>query len=64
MKKKQKKIPLLKKGKHKKHDKLVNDYDNQKQRHLEKLATKILENEEKFRTLKEKKIKGNFLNLF
>jgi hypothetical protein len=64
MKKKQKKIPLLKKGKHKKHDKLVNDYDNQKQRHLEKLATKMLENEEKFRTLKEKKIKGNFLNLF
>ena len=64
MKKKQKKIPLLKKGKHKKHDKLVNDYDNQKQRHLEKLATKMLENEEKFRTLKEKKISGNFLNLF
>jgi hypothetical protein len=61
---KQKKIPLLKKGKHKKHDKIVNDYDNQKQKHLEKLASKMLENEEKFRILKDKKIKGNFLDLF
>jgi|TARA_R110000796_G_scaffold7329_1_gene25141 hypothetical protein len=64
MKKKQKKIPLLKKGKNKKHDKIVNDYDKQKEKHLERLATKMLENEEKFRILKEKKISGNFLNLF
>jgi hypothetical protein len=64
MKKKQKKVPLLKKEKHPNHDKLVNDYDNQKSKHLEKLATKMLGNEEKSRALKEKKIKGNFLNLF
>jgi hypothetical protein len=64
MKKKGKKVPLLKKDKHKKHDKIVNDYDNQKQKHLERLATKMLENEEKFRILKEKKINNKFLDLF
>ena len=32
---KPKRIPLLKKGKNKKHDKLVNDYDAQKSKHLD-----------------------------
>tara|TARA_Y100000385_G_scaffold281523_1_gene334470 strand:+ start:460 stop:633 length:174 start_codon:yes stop_codon:yes gene_type:complete len=47
-----------------KHSKLVNDYDKQKEKHLEKLATKMLENEEKANKLKDKKIKGNFLDKF
>ena len=50
--------------KHKKHNKLVRDYNKQKERHLEKLGTKSLDNEEKFRILKEKKIKGDFLKNF
>jgi hypothetical protein len=59
-----KKIPLLKKGKHKKHDSLVNDFYAQKNKHLEKLATKSLEEQEKFSKLKEKNIKTDFFNLF
>lgn len=59
-----KKIPLLKKGKHKKHDAIVNDFDIQKQKHLEKLATKTLENQDKFSKLKEKTIDTDFLKLF
>jgi hypothetical protein len=49
---------------HKKHDKIVNDYQKTKSRHLDKLATKMLEDEEKFRKLGEKKSKGKFLDLF
>lgn len=49
---------------HKKHDKIVNDYQKTKSRHLDKLATKLLEDEEKFRKLGEKKSKGKFLDLF
>ena len=58
------KIPLLKKGKHKKHDAIVNDFDTQKQKHLEKLSTQMLDNQEKFSKLKEKQINTDFLNLF
>lgn len=47
-----------------KHQKLVDDYDAQKRKHLEKLATKSLENDEKMRKFKSKEIKGNFLDLF
>jgi hypothetical protein len=50
--------------KHKKHDKVVNDYQKTKSKHLDKLATKMLEDEEKFRKLGEKKSKGKFLDLF
>ena len=39
-------------------------YDKQKEKHLEKLATKILKNDEKAEKLKSKHIKGNFLNNF
>jgi hypothetical protein len=39
---KPKRVPLLKKKKKSKHDKLINDYDTQKNKHLEKLATKTL----------------------
>jgi hypothetical protein len=50
--------------KHKKHDKLVKDYDKQKSEHLEKLATKMLKNDEQNQKLKEKNINTNFLKLF
>jgi|TARA_Y100001972_G_C7607505_1_gene304479 hypothetical protein len=50
--------------KNKKHNKIVNDYDKQKEKHLEKLATKILKNDEKSEKLKSKQIKGNFLKNF
>lgn len=59
---KKRKDPLDQKKR--KHDKLVNDYANQKNKHLEKMADKMLENDEKFRKLGEKKSKGNFLDLF
>ena len=50
--------------KKRKHDKLVNDYNNQKSKHLEKLADKMLEDQEKFDKLREKKINDKFLDLF
>tara|TARA_R110000796_G_scaffold83242_1_gene182270 strand:+ start:107 stop:283 length:177 start_codon:yes stop_codon:yes gene_type:complete len=56
-----KRTPLLKK---KKHSKIVNDYDKQKARHLEKLADKMLEDQEKLRIFKDKKSDGKFLDLF
>jgi hypothetical protein len=53
--------PLLKK---KKHDKIVKDFDKQKSKHVEKLATQMLKKDEQFQKLKEKKIDTNFLKLF
>lgn len=50
--------------KKKKHDKIVKDYDKVKSKHLERLANKMLDNEEKFSKLKEKNIKGDFLDKF
>lgn len=50
--------------KKKKHDKLVKDYDKQKERHLEKLASKMLENDEKLIKLKGKNVNTDFLKLF
>lgn len=50
--------------KSKKHQKITQDYDKQKSRHLERLGDKILENDKKFRILKNKKIKGDFLKKF
>mgnify|MGYP003625461355 FL=1 len=48
----------------KKYHKITKDYDKQKERHLEKLATKSLATDEKFRRLKDKNIKGDFLKNF
>tara|TARA_R110002060_G_scaffold17240_1_gene23941 strand:+ start:370 stop:540 length:171 start_codon:yes stop_codon:yes gene_type:complete len=48
----------------KKYHKITKDYDKQKAKHLEKLATKTLANDEKFRKLHDKKIKGDFLKNF
>jgi hypothetical protein len=59
-----KKIPLLKKSKHKKHDAIVNDFESQKSKQLEKLATKSLAEQEKLSRLKEKNIKTDFFKLF
>ena len=53
--------PLLKK---KKHDKIIKDFDRQKSKHVEKLATQMLKKDEQFQKLKEKKIDTNFLKLF
>ena len=38
----------------KKHQKLVADYDTQKRKHLEKLTTKMIENDEKQLKIKSK----------
>ena len=59
---KQRKSKLARKKR--KHDKLVNDYDNQKSKHLEKLADRMLEDQEKLSKLREKKTDGKFLDLF
>jgi len=48
----------------KKHRKLVKDYDKQKRKHLDKLAKKILDNDEKSRILKGKVINKDILDLF
>ena len=48
----------------KKYHKITKDYDKQKAKHLEKLGTKSLAADEKFRKLKDKKVKGNFLKNF
>jgi hypothetical protein len=56
-----------KKGRPKKDERveeILNNYDEVKSRHLEKLATKMLERDEKFQKLKSKKSKGKFLDLF
>lgn len=50
--------------KHKKHENLVNDFEKQKQNHLEKLGTKLIKGQEKFSKLKEKDLKTDFLKLF
>ena len=50
--------------KRKKHDSIVNDYDKQKSKHLEKLAKKMLDNDEKFNKLRERRINDDFLDLF
>tara|TARA_B100000965_G_C19372384_1_gene660886 strand:+ start:481 stop:663 length:183 start_codon:yes stop_codon:yes gene_type:complete len=60
MRKKRKIQPLKKK----KHDKIVKDFKNAKQNHLEKLATKTLKKDEFFQKLKGKEINNKFLDLF
>jgi hypothetical protein len=50
--------------KHKNHDRIVNEFEQAKQKQLEKLATKLLKQDEKARKLKEKKIESGFFKLF
>ena len=51
----------IKNIKRKKHDQIVNDYDKIKSKHLDKLAKKMLDNDEKDQKLKKYKLKGDFL---
>lgn len=48
----------------KKHTKIVTDYDRIKSKHLDRLASKTLDNDEKLQKLKSKPVKGNFLKNF
>jgi len=50
--------------KSKKHNKIVKDFEKQKEKHLEHLATKMLKKDEKNSKLKGKNINIDFLNLF
>jgi hypothetical protein len=50
--------------KNKKHSKIIGDYDKQKSKHLENLATQILKADEKIQKLKEKSINPDILKLF
>ncbi len=50
--------------KSKKHRKIEKDFEKQKSLHLEKLANKMLETDEKFSKLKGKEINPGFLDLF
>lgn len=52
------------KSKHIKHHKIVKDYDRQKEKHLEKLATSLLASQEKNAKFKSKEIDPRFLDLF
>jgi|TARA_R110000824_G_scaffold113942_4_gene264062 hypothetical protein len=47
-----------------KHDKIVRDYDEVKSKHLEKLANRMLKDDEKNSMLRSKVIKGDFLDKF
>ena len=60
--KKARRAPLLKKKK--RHDAITKNYDKTKEKHLEKLATKMLEKQEKLDRLREKESNGDFLELF
>ena len=51
-------------AKHKKHDSLVRDYETQKAKHLEKLTSQMLKQDEKMQKLKEKNINNDFLKHF
>jgi hypothetical protein len=50
--------------KNKKHQDIITDYDAIKAKHLEKLATQMLANDEKMNQLKGKEINPKFLDLF
>lgn len=59
---KARKAPLLRKKK--RHDAITKDFDKTKEKHLEKLATKMLEKQEKNDKLREKRMNNDFLDLF
>jgi len=50
--------------KHKKHNRIVKDYEKQKEKHLEKLANEMLKKDEVNQKLKSKPIDPGFLKLF
>ncbi len=50
--------------KHKDHDRIINGFDEAKRRQLEKLATKLLKQDERARKLKDKKVERGFFKFF
>jgi hypothetical protein len=50
--------------KNKNHDKVIKKWKQKKEDQLEDLASNLLEKQKLFDALKEKKIKGKFLDLF
>ena len=50
--------------KNKKHNKIVNDYSKIKSKHLDKLANRILKDDEKKEELKKYKLSKKFLDIF
>lgn len=50
--------------KHPKHDKILKDFEVQKQKNLEKLTDKMLKKDEKSQKLRDIKINTDFLKLF
>ena len=48
----------------KKHKRIVKDFDKQKSNHLEKLANKILKDEERRDNLRSKNVNGDFWDKF
>lgn len=60
------KIVNMKKARsiNKKHHKITRDYEKQKSKHVEKLADRMLKNDEKAQQLKSKTMKGDFLKNF
>lgn len=50
--------------KHKKHDNLVKDYQRQKMKEIDKLASRLLKNDEKNQKLKTYSTKNNPLDFF
>lgn len=50
--------------KNKNHDKIVKNYEKQKSKHLEKLASQLIKNADKTDKLKEKIINPNILKIF
>ena len=60
--KKAKKAPLLRKRK--RHDSITKNYDKTKEKHLERLATEMLDQQDEMEKLRDKKINKGFLDLF
>ena len=54
----------MKKTNSEKHTTIIKDYSKQKSKHLERLANKMLKNDEVLQKLKTHHIKGEFLNEF
>ena len=50
--------------KNKKHNHFIDDYDTRKSKHLERLATKSLRDDDKYKKLKGKPLNGDFLDNF
>tara|TARA_B110000977_G_scaffold70545_1_gene95766 strand:- start:1284 stop:1448 length:165 start_codon:yes stop_codon:yes gene_type:complete len=54
----------MKKTNSEKHTAIVKDYSKQKSKHLERLANKMLKNDDVSQKLKSHQIKGEFLDRF